>query len=146
MKLESGHDLISTPGTSLRRSLDQIWSDYTAWVLGRIHFERALIQPKDTAEQYPFNVLMADLGSKGLAAEAGEVLDEHKKLMYHGSDYATKRRAIVEELGDTLWYLVPTMEAHHITLEEVLSANVDKLVKKDGVNSEKFGDRAKSGQ
>jgi NTP pyrophosphatase (non-canonical NTP hydrolase) len=144
MQLESGHELLTTAG--IPRTLEAIWKDYSAWVLGRVHFDRAILQPKDTAEQYPFNVLMADLGSRGFSEEASEVLGEHKKLFYHGSDYAAKRRKIVEELGDSIWYLVPTMEAHHITLEEVLSFNVDKLVAKDGLNGEKFGDRAKSGQ
>lgn len=125
-------------------ALGNVFERYAEWVMGRVHFERAILQPK-TAVDYPFDVLMADLGSRGLAAEAAEVLDEHKKLFYHGSNYAAKRKAIVDELGDTMWYFVPTMRAHGITWDEVLGGNVDKLVAKDGVNSEKFGDRAKQG-
>lgn len=160
--LTSGQDLITeqrevpTGPTSwaLQRSprnLSAIWSMYTKWVLGRVHFEKALLKPDP--EKIPADILargvdllLADLGSRGFANEAAEVSDEHKKLFYHGSDYATKRAKIVEELGDALWYLVPTMKAHNITLEEVLAFNVDKLVGKDGVKGEKFDERAKSGQ
>lgn len=139
--IKDGNDLALRTGGDL----EAMWDLYSEWVLGRVHFERALVQPKDTADQYPFDVLMADLGSRGFAAEAAEVLDEHKKLLYHGSDYAIKRAKIVEELGDSIWYLIPTMKAHGITLGEVILRNVDKLVAKDGVNGERFGDRAKNG-
>lgn len=152
MKLQNGEQLLNgeEDNTPYVRSLDEVWEMYGQWVDGRTHFDRCLLR-EDTSKlpgdqfKHPFEVQRALLGAIGFAAEAGEVLDEHKKLLFHGSDYKIKRAKIVEELGDAMWYLRPIMKAHGITLEEVLAGNVDKLVTKDGVNSEKFGDRAKNG-
>lgn len=61
----------------------------------------------------------------GLAAEAGEVLDEHKKLYYHTAK--NRRDDIVREIGDVLYYLPKLMALHNITLDEALAANRAKL-------------------
>ncbi len=145
--LASGEDLLTRNGGDL----DFIWPEYQRWVLGRVHTNKCLLKADSTkvpdgAFKQPFDVVEGLLGAIGFAAEASEVLDEHKKLLFHGSDYAIKRAKIVEETGDAVWYLAVMLAAHGITLEEVLAANVDKLVKKDGVNSERFDERAKSGQ
>ena len=132
------------------RSTTEVWRLYSKWVLGRVNTNKCLLEDNvdrvpDGAFKQPFDALEGLLGAIGFAAEAGEVLDEHKKLLFHGSSYEVKREKIIEETGDALWYLVVVLAAHGLTLEEVLAANVDKLVKKDGVDGSKFGDRAKSG-
>ena len=154
VQLSSGDELVydrNDEGMLLgQKSLGGIWRRYSQWVLGRVHTEKCLLKA-DTKKlpegefKYPFDVTEGLLGAIGFAAEANEVLDEHKKLLFHGSDYQAKREKIVEETGDTLWYLVVLLAAHGITLEEVLAANVDKLVKKDGLDGSKFSERAKSG-
>ena len=142
--LHNGADLMTRTGGDL----EAMWEEYSRWVLGRVHTEKCLLRPDTTklpdgAFKQPFDALEGLLGA--IAAEANEVLDEHKKLLFHGSDYAIKRAKIIEETGDAVWYLVVLLAAHNITLEEVLATNVDKLVKKDGLKSERFDERAKSG-
>lgn len=66
-----------------------------------------------------------DLGALGLAGEAGEVADLLKKHVHHHKPL--DRGALVKELGDVLWYLAFLCEANGITLEEVASANAEKL-------------------
>lgn len=61
----------------------------------------------------------------GLAAEAGEVLDVHKKMFYHKPK--DRREELVEELGDVCYYLSKVLELHDITLEECLANNRAKL-------------------
>ena len=64
--------------------------------------------------------------SIGLASEAGEVLDCHKKLFYHrDKDYSEE---IKLEIGDVFYYLIKIMDLHNLTLEEVLEANRVKLM------------------
>ena len=61
----------------------------------------------------------------GLAAEAGEVLDIHKKMFYHRpKDY---RLDLVNEIGDVYFYLLKLQELHGITTQEALDANKAKL-------------------
>lgn len=66
-----------------------------------------------------------DLGALGLAGEAGEVADLLKKHVHHHKPL--DRSALVKELGDVLWYLAFLCEANGLTLEEVASANAEKL-------------------
>jgi NTP pyrophosphatase (non-canonical NTP hydrolase) len=78
----------------------------------------------------------------GLAAEAGEVLDIVKKMVYHteGVDYTEKMK---HELGDVCFYLAKTLELTGLTLEEVLAANREKLESRHpelGKVKERFAD------
>jgi NTP pyrophosphatase (non-canonical NTP hydrolase) len=61
----------------------------------------------------------------GLSGEAGEVLDETKKLLFHNHPYDRDR--FLKELGDTAWYLAMCSLAHGFTLAEVMEANIEKL-------------------
>lgn len=62
----------------------------------------------------------------GLAGEAGEVADLHKKMFYHSEKDRTLE--LINELGDVCYYLVKVMDLHGITLEQVLAANKEKLM------------------
>ncbi|HVY73146.1 MAG TPA: nucleoside triphosphate pyrophosphohydrolase family protein [Candidatus Paceibacterota bacterium] len=68
--------------------------------------------------------------SMGLAGESGEAIDKIKKLIDYddGSEFAEeKKKLLVSELGDVLWYL--TQLAVHLgsSLEDVAKANIAKL-------------------
>lgn len=62
----------------------------------------------------------------GLAAEAGEVLAEFEKGI-RKDDFETRREAILEELGDVLWYAAALCNAYDTTLEEIMVMNCRKL-------------------
>ena len=65
-------------------------------------------------------------GAIGLCTEAGEVLDAHKKELY-GKNKPLRVEHIREECGDVLFYLHLIMDAHGITLRDVIKDNVHKL-------------------
>ena len=67
-------------------------------------------------------------GALGLCGEAGEVADLIKKATFHGHNLDTEH--IAEELGDVAWYLAITASAIGKNLDEIFSANVDKLRKR----------------
>lgn len=71
----------------------------------------------------------------GLTGEAGEVADIIKKLYTaagDGSETSFNLAAIRDELGDVLWYLSQLCTELHMTLDEVATANLDKLRKRHG--------------
>lgn len=61
----------------------------------------------------------------GLCTESGELMDVLKKHRYYGKpiDWVN----VVEEIGDTAWYLALACRAAGTTLEEVCMKNIAKL-------------------
>lgn len=76
-------------------------------------------------------------GVLGLAGEAGECADLLKKHCYQ--DARPMHEAMVDELGDVLWYVGETAAALGVTLEEVARHNIEKLRKRypDGFDSDR---------
>lgn len=67
-------------------------------------------------------------GVLGLAGEAGECADLAKKCYFQ--DARPIHDALIDELGDVLWYVAETAAALGVTLEEVARHNVEKLRKR----------------
>lgn len=65
------------------------------------------------------------MASMGLAGETGEVVDLLKKHLFHG--HSLEKDKVIKELGDVLWYLSALCNTLHISLEDVIEANVAKL-------------------
>ena len=65
----------------------------------------------------------------GLAGEAGEVADKVKKLIrdFNGVLTEDKRKEMIKELGDVLWYLTACASELGVDLEEVASQNAKKV-------------------
>jgi NTP pyrophosphatase (non-canonical NTP hydrolase) len=78
----------------------------------------------------------------GIAGEAGEVADLIKKAVFHG--HKIEKEKIKKELGDVLWYTGQVARLAGITLEEVATANIEKLMKRypEGFSSEASINRA----
>lgn len=73
----------------------------------------------------------------GLTGEAGEVADEIKKFLFQGHPLNTEK--VVKELGDVMWYVALTCDVLHVSLDDVMRLNVEKLMKRypDGFDSNK---------
>lgn len=61
----------------------------------------------------------------GLAGEAGEIVDEVKKLLFHGKELSSD--TMLKEAGDVLWYLDRLLMMFDAELGDAMQANVDKL-------------------
>lgn len=74
---------------------------------------------------FPDLEIMLVWNALGLAGEAGEVADDIKKgvLHRHGID----RQRLKKELGDVMWYVAAICTKLELPLEEVMSANIEKL-------------------
>lgn len=64
----------------------------------------------------------------GISEEAGEASGLIKKSSFHG--HSIDRKDVKKELGDVLWYLSNIADIAGITLEEVATANIEKLRKR----------------
>ncbi len=77
---------------------------------------------------YPDNAIYT-YASLGLASEAGEVAGKIKK--YVRGDYPSIepiRDAIIDELGDVLWYVTALAIELDTTLDEIQNRNAQKLL------------------
>ncbi len=65
----------------------------------------------------------------GLVGEAGEVAEKLKKIIRDDGGNITddKREEIKKELGDVLWYLAQASTELGLSLDDIASANIEKL-------------------
>ena len=66
----------------------------------------------------------------GISGEAGELLSIYKKHLRDGDAYTVFNNAVIEELGDILWYLSSIASKYGISLEQIAQANLDKTQKR----------------
>ena len=61
----------------------------------------------------------------GMVGEAAETLEHMKKVLDQGHELDTEK--LIEESGDTLWYVAKLARACDVSLEELAQRNIDKL-------------------
>ena len=67
----------------------------------------------------------------GISAEGGEFMEIVKKMVFQGKPWNhDNREHLIIELGDVMWYVMQACKALHVTLDEVIECNVDKLKKR----------------
>ena len=67
----------------------------------------------------------------GLAAESGEFLEIVKKMGFQGKPWDEhKRKHLIIELGDVMWYVAQACMALDISFDEVIEGNIKKLEKR----------------
>lgn len=75
-------------------------------------------------------------GAMGLGGEAGEFLDEVKKILFHNREQ--DNTTLVKELGDVMWYCALAARALGHSLSSVAEQNIKKLRERypDGFRAE----------
>ena len=67
----------------------------------------------------------------GINAEGGEFLEIIKKMIFQGKPWnADNKEHLIIELGDVMWYVAQACKALDISLDDVVSRNVTKLLKR----------------
>ena len=85
-------------------------------------YEEAAARTLNSRLDHPGRLMDA---AAGLAEESGEVLSLVRKHVYQ--ERPLDRDRLVEELGDALWCLAMTARSADLSLEEVATANIEKL-------------------
>lgn len=78
---------------------------------------------------YPSRGANIEYPALGLAGEAGEIANQVKKIG-RDDDYEIteeRRQALIDELGDVLWYAAAMAHELDVSLADVARFNVDKL-------------------
>lgn len=76
-----------------------------------------------SATQVPEEILLNAV--MGIAGEAGEVVDEMKKVYFQGHEFDVE--SIMFEVGDILWYIALMCEGLGCSMSEVAEMNIEKL-------------------
>ncbi len=100
------------------------------WERTKLAWEATYKEFTRRTAQYPKKVEMEYL-MLGLANEVGEVLGKYKK--YLRGDKVIQQdfeKALVDEMGDVLWYFVRICDMLDVTLYEVMARNINKLSKR----------------
>ena len=90
-------------------------------------FKEYSIAAEKTAK-YPKDVALAYL-VMGASGEAGELCNKYKKILrdQDGKMVEENTKAMLDEVGDQLWYLARLADELGTTLEQVAKNNVIKL-------------------
>ena len=67
----------------------------------------------------------------GINAEGGEFMEIVKKMVFQGKPWTDDNREhLIIELGDVMWYVMQACMALDVSIDDVVSGNVDKLKKR----------------
>lgn len=70
-------------------------------------------------------------GAVGLSAEAGELMEIVKKLIFQGKPVNDETIFHMKrELGDVMWYIMQVLMALDVDITEIVEMNVEKLAKR----------------
>ena len=70
-------------------------------------------------------------GAVGLSAEAGELMEIVKKLIFQGKPVNDETIFHMKrEMGDVMWYVMQVLMALDTPIEEIVAMNVEKLEKR----------------
>lgn len=70
-------------------------------------------------------------GAVGLSAEAGELMEIVKKLIFQGKPVNEETIFHMKrELGDVMWYIMQVLMALNVDITEIVEMNVEKLAKR----------------
>jgi len=67
-------------------------------------------------------------GAMGMITEAGEIIDSLKKHIFYGK--TLDKVNLVEEIGDTLWYIAILADELNMSIEDIMEININKLRKR----------------
>ena len=70
-------------------------------------------------------------GAVGINSEGGEIMEIVKKMMFQGKPWNDETEFhLKRELGDVMWYVMQCLLALDVSIDEIVSMNVEKLEKR----------------
>jgi len=80
-------------------------------------------------DSYDNPTLQHSIWAMGIAGEAGEVLEKWKKIVAYkkGNVSEDDLNELAKELGDVVWYIAVLAHSLGLSLDDIMSRNVQKL-------------------
>ena len=92
---------------------------------------KSFIASLELLDKQGSNINRLTTAAVGISAEGGEFMEIVKKMVFQGKPWNhDNREHLIIELGDVMWYVMQACKALHVTLDEVIECNVDKLKKR----------------
>ena len=87
-------------------------------------------------EKFDVSVLLT--AAIGIPSEGGEFSEIVKKIVFQNLSYTPiERDKMIKELGDVMWYIAHACNALGVSLQEVIDANVNKLLERYNIVDKK---------
>lgn len=86
---------------------------------------RSFLRSRSELEPLSATQARVALYALGLAGESGEVVDEIKKMLFHGKPFDRDR--LLSEIGDVIWYVDRLLWVIGATFPDAMEANDAKL-------------------
>jgi NTP pyrophosphatase (non-canonical NTP hydrolase) len=92
------------------------------------HREEMIQRLVDIEKTYGLNPSLLMTAAIGLSSESGEFIEIVKKAVFQGKPLDEDVQFhLKRELGDIMWYVANACRALDLTLDDIISENVDKL-------------------
>ena len=92
------------------------------------HREEMIQRLVDIEKTYGLNPSLLMTSAIGLSSESGEFIEIVKKAVFQGKPLDNDVQFhLKRELGDIMWYVANACRALDLTLDDIISENVDKL-------------------
>ena len=92
---------------------------------------QSFVESLDDLDGQGSNIHRLLTAAVGVSAEGGEFMEIVKKMVFQGKPWNhDNREHLIIELGDVMWYVMQACKALHVSLDEVIECNVDKLKKR----------------
>jgi len=92
------------------------------------HREEMIQRLVDIEKTYGINPSLLMTAAIGLSSESGEFIEIVKKAAFQGKPLDKDVQFhLKRELGDIMWYVANACRALDLTLDDIISENVDKL-------------------
>ena len=92
------------------------------------HREEMIQRLVDIEKTYGLNPSLLMTAAIGLSSESGEFIEIVKKAVFQGKPLDNDVQFhLKRELGDIMWYVANACRALDLTLDDIISENVDKL-------------------
>ena len=92
---------------------------------------QSFVESLDDLDGQGSNIHRLLTAAVGVSAEGGEFMEIVKKMVFQGKPYNDDNREhLIIELGDVMWYVMQACKALHVSLDEVIEGNVEKLKKR----------------
>lgn len=92
-------------------------------------YQKQAITTAYTDPKYVNTLMDQTIWAMGVAGEAGEVVEKWKKIVAYKEGKITQEdlNELTKELGDVVWYVAVMAHSLGLSLDDIMSKNLEKL-------------------